>query len=87
MGLFGPSTRKVLKMCRELSKELNTLPYQLNRLEKAKPKKHKEIKLRLRDLVEDIGEALKDISLPGNVVDELVDSRRKFGNLREKFFH
>ncbi len=84
--LFGTSAKKVLKKCAELNAELSKLPYDLRVLRKTDPKTHDDIEKRLRDTVESIGEALKEITLPGSVVNELVKFRDTFSNLRKRFF-
>jgi len=86
MGLFESYHAKVLKECKELNAELNKLAYNLDVVKKKQPKIYHDIEIRLRDIVHDIGKALMDINLADNVIDELVDYRKKFSNLKKRFF-
>ena len=49
----------------------------LQKIKRDNPKNYNVIKIQLRDLAEDIGDALKDLSLSDDDIDVLVDTLKK----------
>ncbi len=86
MGLFGPSVKAVIKESKEFYAELARMPYQLRQIERTNFAQYKEIKTKLKHMINKCAEMLKRLAIKESEIEELTKYLRIFHNIYKRNF-